>query len=132
MKLIFHLQPRPQERPRFTFVSKKGKLVSITYDPKSSRAYKKIIRELTAKQQPKKFVPIKKTVSMSITFYMQENGRKNAPYTKRPDIDNLIKPVKDALNGLVFKDDSLIYKIRARKVYGNPKIIVKIKEVQDD
>ena len=38
--------------------------------------------------------------------------------TFRPDLDNYIKLVKDALNGVVYEDDSCIVAIKARKRYG--------------
>jgi len=40
------------------------------------------------------------------------------PFTKKPDIDNIIKCILDAFNKLVYKDDNQIYKIEAEKVYG--------------
>jgi len=36
---------------------------------------------------------------------------------KRPDIDNLAKAVQDALEGVVYEDDSQIYWLLARKYY---------------
>jgi len=40
------------------------------------------------------------------------------PHIKRPDLDNLIKFVKDCLNGVVWKDDSQISKLMGFKIYG--------------
>lgn len=39
------------------------------------------------------------------------------PHVGRPDLDNLLKLVKDALNGLVYRDDSQIARIYASKSY---------------
>ena len=38
-------------------------------------------------------------------------------HTKKPDLDNLVKFVKDCLNGIVWKDDSQIAYIETRKYY---------------
>lgn len=38
-------------------------------------------------------------------------------YTSRPDIDNLVKLVLDALNGVAYTDDAQIVKLRAKKLY---------------
>lgn len=38
--------------------------------------------------------------------------------TKKPDIDNIVKVVLDALNGVAFKDDKQVIDLYARKVYG--------------
>jgi len=48
------------------------------------------------------------------TNKMLNNEIKN---TKRPDLDNIIKFFLDSMNGLVFTDDSLIWKLKAQKVY---------------
>ena len=39
-------------------------------------------------------------------------------HTKKPDLDNLIKFVKDCLNGLAWRDDSQVIKLNAVKRYG--------------
>jgi Holliday junction resolvase RusA-like endonuclease len=45
----------------------------------------------------------------------------------RPDLDNYIKTVFDALNGVFWTDDSLICGLTAQKFYGNtPRIDVEI------
>lgn len=48
--------------------------------------------------------------------------------TRRPDIDNVLKAVLDALNGVAYKDDSRVVFVAARKIYGNdPKLVIQIK-----
>jgi Holliday junction resolvase RusA-like endonuclease len=50
---------------------------------------------------------------------------------KRPDLDNYIKAVGDAANGIVFVDDALIVDIFARKLFSdNPRIDVKIQALE--
>lgn len=49
--------------------------------------------------------------------------------TKKPDIDNIIKIVLDALNKMAFKDDSQITKIDIEKKYSlEEKVYIKIEE----
>lgn len=38
-------------------------------------------------------------------------------HSKKPDIDNLEKFLFDAMNGIVFKDDSQIYAVHKKKIY---------------
>lgn len=38
--------------------------------------------------------------------------------TKKPDIDNILKLVKDSLNGVVYLDDAQVVRVEAEKVYG--------------
>lgn len=40
-------------------------------------------------------------------------------HTTKPDLDNLVKATKDALNGIVWRDDAQVVQIRASKVYGD-------------
>lgn len=50
--------------------------------------------------------------------------------TKRPDIDNVVKAVADALNGLAYADDSQIVYVVASKAYSEtPETIVTIWEI---
>jgi len=49
----------------------------------------------------------------------------NAPkaHTSKPDLDNLVKFVCDALNGIFWKDDSVIFSLIVEKEYGeSPRI----------
>jgi Holliday junction resolvase RusA-like endonuclease len=36
----------------------------------------------------------------------------------RPDLDNLLKAISDGMNGVVFRDDSQVVEVTARKIYG--------------
>ena len=65
-------------------------------------------------------------LAISITFFMPilkalSNKKKSSipgtPHFKRPDLDNLIKFVLDAANGVIFSDDSLVYSVTAKKIY---------------
>lgn len=48
-------------------------------------------------------------------------------HTKKPDTDNLIKAVLDALNGVAYEDDAQIVMIAARKCYSvHPHIEIRI------
>lgn len=54
--------------------------------------------------------------------------------TKKPDLDNIIKIILDALNGVAFHDDAQIVELRASKGYAmekdeEGKVIVTIEEV---
>lgn len=63
-----------------------------------------------------------------LTFFMpipqsmrgkERNAAVNGGYhKKKPDIDNLIKGVFDALNGVAWKDDNQVSKVEAEKIYG--------------
>jgi len=49
--------------------------------------------------------------------------------TKKPDCDNVLKIIADALNGIAYKDDSQIVDARVQKFYSdNPRVEVVIEE----
>lgn len=47
----------------------------------------------------------------------------------RPDVDNYIKPIMDAMNGVLYEDDGQVFRICASKVYTeeNPSLNLNIK-----
>lgn len=53
-------------------------------------------------------------------------------HLKRPDCDNLVKFIMDALSGVYWKNDSQIIKLDVYKTYTErtPKTIISIKEIQ--
>lgn len=51
--------------------------------------------------------------------------------TKKPDCDNVLKIIADALNGVAYKDDSQIVDARVQKFYSdNPRVEVVIEEMK--
>ena len=56
------------------------------------------------------------------------------PHNVKPDIDNVLKGLFDALNGLVWKDDNLVAEVTALKIYTPFKegIRVRVKELDKE
>lgn len=126
VELTIYGNPVPQGRPQFARI---GKYVT-TYDPVRSRNYKQLVR-LWVTQHLKKidgWKPYETAVCVDITFYLgiptswSKAKRMQAAEgvirpTSRPDIDNLVKSVTDAVLGLLWVDDSIITDLTARKRY---------------
>ena len=113
VRLWIPIKPMGAPRPR---VTKNG-----TYNDPKYTAYKYAIT-LTAKS--KKPTIIEGPVFMKIEFFFDipqswsKSKRESAKWhTSKPDADNLIKGVKDALNGIVYKDDAQVCFVQARKQY---------------
>ena len=52
---------------------------------------------------------------------------------KKPDIDNIIKIIFDALNGYAYDDDKQIIEVKANKVYGKkPSVKVRLETIDED
>lgn len=113
MVLTIHGNPVAQGRPRFF---RRGNYVGA-YDPGKSKTWKDSIR-LQAIQQGAKI--IENAASMDMVFYLvrpKSLSKKIVHHVKRPDLDNLVKAVKDGLSGVCYKDDSQIVAHTAKKMY---------------
>jgi Holliday junction resolvase RusA-like endonuclease len=112
-----------KQRPRFV---RRGKFVS-TYTPQETKNYQKqvLISYNKVARGKKLFGSIKADVCAiyeppkSVSKKTKEkmlNGE--IPYTKKPDVDNILKSVCDALNEVSYDDDAQIDKATISKVYG--------------
>lgn len=122
--LVIYGDPVPQGRPRF---SRSGH----TYNPQRSADYRQWVR-LNMINHVRKYAqkPLKKAVVLGIEFYMGipsswgKQKRMDAaqglirPTGKRSgDIDNLVKMIQDAGNGILWTDDSIITDLKVKKRY---------------
>jgi Holliday junction resolvase RusA-like endonuclease len=128
-------EPVAQGRPRATTVNGHVRM----YDPAKSRDYKDYVRLAAAQHAPERL--IESAIGLKVTVYraipksfskkkteLAERGE-IVPTTK-PDADNYLKTVKDALNGVIWKDDSQIVDVQVRKRYSNkPRIEIEIHEL---
>jgi len=55
---------------------------------------------------PNNIPPTSENVSVTITYYYEDTS---------PDVDNIIKPIQDALIGIIFIDDNQVVDTKARK-----------------
>lgn len=108
-------QPVPKARPRFS--SRSG----TAYTPKKTKDYeKKIVKVIqpVVKDKISGAVHVNLNVIFNRPKYMQAKKYQEGLilHTKRPDLDNVIKAVLDALNS-VLDDDAQVAKITATKYY---------------
>lgn len=109
------------------------------YTPENTKDYELLIKQYFKLKYPR-YVPLENRVAVKIIAQFKipksatkkdklliEEGRLSP--AKKPDIDNIIKIVLDALNKMAFKDDNQITKIEVEKIYGlDERIYVKIDE----
>lgn len=127
-------EPVAQGRPR---ASTKGGFVRM-YDPKKSKDYKDYVRLAAAEHAPAAL--LEGPLGMVLTVYRstpKSFSKKKAELAEvgeirpvsKPDVDNYLKGVKDALKGVIWKDDSQVVEVFAQKRYSaRPRIEVKIKQ----
>ena len=130
MKITIPGDPVAQGRPRFY---RMGEHVQ-TVDPPKSRNWKATAQH-HMRLQCAKPIPAKVPVELSIEVVFRcpvSDYRKRKPRewrwrTKRPDLDNVIKAIKDAGNGVLWLDDNQIVEIHASKIIaaqGEPPMIL--------
>ena len=136
VEMTVFLEPVAQGRPRF---SNRGRFVRA-YDPKKSRDYKLYLREIAQdvyKERPD-FIPFDEALILLVDVYRfipksfsktkQEMALIGSlrPITK-PDTDNYLKGIKDACNGVLWRDDSLIVSETCNKFYSDqPRIELRV------
>ncbi len=117
-------EPVAKGRPRFARV---GNAV-MTYTPARTRAFETAVKLYA--QQFKPLAPLTGPLLLQIDFFMRKPQKPKDKYPiTRPDLDNLIKPIKDALNKIFWIDDSQIVRLVSAKDYGTPAIAVTITQL---
>ena len=111
-----------------------------TYTPKKTQEYEEYVKMCWVAKYGS-IQPSEQSLEVNIVFYLpipkSVNKKQRAEmldgkikHTKKPDIDNLIKSVLDALNGIAYSDDSKIIKVAAEKQYSEkPRTEIQISEV---
>lgn len=128
-------EPVAQARARATTINGRVKM----YDPKKSSEYKNYIRLVASQHAPKELldgpiqldVKIYKPTLKSFSKKKKEMAEQGVlrPTTK-PDVDNYVKAIKDALKNVIWKDDSQVVDLQVSKYYSEkPRIEVKIEQI---
>jgi Holliday junction resolvase RusA-like endonuclease len=132
-KFIIEGTPHGQGRPR---ACKRGKHAGV-YEAAEDAQYKRnVAAQIVARPPP--YVGPKIPVFLEVTFYMprpQEHFSAKGPVkenfvnlrpTVKPDLDNMLKAVKDAMTGIVWHDDSQVVSETVSKFYADTKPLIVI------
>ena len=127
IEAIIYGKTMPKERARV--VSKGGR--TFSYTPTRTKEWEEFIRYQMLMHRPEKLLD--GPLALEATFYLLRPKsipkKRKYPHTK-PDLDNLIKAVCDALKGLIYTEDSRIVDKIIRKRYGDPpRVELKIEEI---
>ena len=127
-------EPVGKARPRVT-------RMGHAYTPAKTVLYENLIKVEYERQCGEQRASKPEGVSLSVAAYFQTpssvsrkkresmlNGEIRP--TKKPDADNILKCVGDALNGVAFDDDSQIVQCHAEKWYSDtPRLVVIVRSV---
>lgn len=120
--LIIRGEPIAQPRPRATVFAGRPHVVSANSRHPIGVWKQRIIAAVEAQFSGP---PLAGPLRLDVEFYLGRPGRLcrkkdeagPLPCVARPDLDNLVKAVKDALSGRVYGDDCQVVEERARKRY---------------
>lgn len=115
-------KPIAKKRPRF---ARRGKFVTTYNDQETEEGRFILDLREELKQTGCPFpIPASVPIWITLTFHMpipksmsKKARLSNVQHTVKPDLDNLIKFVKDCCNGIVWHDDSQVVGIKAVKEY---------------
>ena len=139
-KLKFEVPGSPigQGRPKFSTINGHA----VAYDPEKSRKYKAYVKLLaTQAMKEQGFTMIDGPCCLDIMAFFEVPKSKSKKFreaalsgleypTKKPDLQNIIKGIEDALNGLAYKYDALIVKLGVVKLYSEvPRVEVILREI---
>lgn len=134
MKIEFTVygEPVAQGRPRATT---QGGHVRM-YDPEKSSNYKQYVKLTASNHRPPELLVDALTMKVRIYRPMPKSFSKKKQQmakdgalrpTTKPDCDNYLKTIKDALNGVIWKDDSQVVEVTVGKFYSDaPRVEVEI------
>jgi len=108
--------PAAKGRPR---VCMRGRY-PVVFNPRKTSEWEKFARLQSIPYRPKEiFTTALRFVMIFLLPRPKNLPKKHTKHIKRPDLDNLIKAILDALQGVFYKDDSQIVTVIASKIYSN-------------
>jgi Holliday junction resolvase RusA-like endonuclease len=136
IKFTVYGEPVAQGRPRATTINGHVRM----YDPKKSNDFKKYVKLVASQYRPEELItgPIAMKVSIYKPSLKSFSKKKKIeaekgdlrPITK-PDVDNYVKGIKDALKSVIWKDDSQVVDLYISKWYSEkPRIEIEISELR--
>ncbi len=143
IRFTIYGKPLPKRRHRSRYVLNKNpakKGFVMMYQDKSAVAEENLIRTEALKVRPE--VLLQGSIELVVCCYFiipKDTSKKKVALmlsddirpTKKPDLDNIVKAILDACNKIIWRDDSQVVTIIARKYYGEvPRTIVRITEIK--
>lgn len=136
VEFIIAGDPVPKGRPRISG----GRAVTPDETRKAEADF--IVAAKQALRGAEHLLPLAGAVDLEVVFTLVPTAKKPKPeqaagrwHTQTPDVDNLLKLVCDALNGLVWNDDAQVARVTVSKRWGtaaSTAVKVGLLEVGDD
>jgi Holliday junction resolvase RusA-like endonuclease len=129
ISIVIPCKPFAKQRPRF---ARKGGRV---YTPKPTLDYEAMVAALLRDAIPEPLTgPVRLAIYAHFKIAKSWSAKKKddliwTPHLQTPDLDNIVKAISDAANGIAFKDDSQIADLVCKKVWSHTdQVLVTIKQ----
>lgn len=122
-------QPKGSAR---AFVPKGWKRAIVTSTNPKNKGWQQVVAEaanLAITEVTEKFEPFLGPVQLTTRFFLprpKSIKEKTVPHTTKPDLDKLVRSVKDALTGVAWGDDKQVTIIAAEKHYAEPRGVPRV------
>lgn len=130
----FRVDGNPVAQARARAFTRPGVKGVRFYDPATSKSWKQAVACVAhARMRGLGLFPYKDAVKLTVHFDMKspKDRGPNWQHTRKPDLDNLLKAVKDALKGVCWVDDSQVTEIFCTKSYslaGKEGVTIKVED----
>lgn len=114
-------KPFPKQRPRATMRGGRARV----FTPKETVSFERQVGQIAALHFQRPIAgPVRLVVTaiFSIPDSWSKRRRTEAMgchHTQRPDLDNLLKALKDGLNRIAWSDDAQVAEVSCRKLWGD-------------
>lgn len=126
--VTFHVPGKPRGKARARTVRNQSSNRTVSYKPEKDLLYENLIKERFLNQAGEFYIEGGKPVTLRIVarFLPPKSTSKKKQKQmmdgeilplKKPDMDNIVKVVADALNGVAYNDDTQIVLVSAKKAY---------------
>lgn len=126
--VTFHVPGKPRGKARARTVRNQNLNRTVSYKPEKDLLYENLIKEQFLNQAGGFYIERGKPVTLRIVarFLPPKSTSKKKQKQmldgeilplKKPDMDNIVKVVADALNGVAYNDDTQIVLVSAKKAY---------------
>lgn len=128
-ELVLDGHPEGKDRPRFRAIVRKGRkpFVQVYTTKQTEAAEKRVVAAWEAAGRPR----VDGGITVDVVLYVSraqghytskgelsaEGKRHRFPTGKKPDVDNALKLVMDALNGYAYRDDVDVIVATVRRVW---------------
>ena len=131
----FFIPIKPESKLRARF-ARGGRVYSVKKTSKYESAVKSVCRQTMERKHLK---PFESCVCVVLRFnfehpqsWSERRKKQRAWHTSKPDLDNLVKAVLDALNGVAYTDDKLVVRVDARKIWStSDSVSVTVEELSE-